>query len=94
MTFAEAGGVDEVARPLTEPKFNLPGRSASVVNWKIEFDLLIDSDGKVVRVDNVVANAPGEVVGGVLAAFFVLRFEPAKLAGQPIAIRQRFEVHP
>jgi hypothetical protein len=93
-TFVEAGGVDEVARPLTEPQFNLPGRGASVVSWKIEFDLLIDSEGKAVRVDNVVANAPGEVVGAVLAAFYVLRFEPAKLAGQPIAIRQRFEVHP
>lgn len=95
--FAEPGGVDEMARPLREPEFSLPDLGIdprTSAKWVIEFDLLIDAQGKVVRVANVSEGLPRNIVGAVLAAFYVLPFEPAKLAGQPVAIRQRFEVRP
>jgi hypothetical protein len=93
--FMDAGGVDESARPLREPSFFLPnGGRSPVGGWEVQFDLLIDAQGKVIRVENVSEGAPRDIIGAVLAAFYVLPFEPAKLAGQPVAIRQRFEVKP
>jgi hypothetical protein len=92
--FTGPGGVDEEAKPLREPEFALPWGVSSLPGWKVRFDLLIDAQGKVIRVDAVDSNAPAPVIGAVLAAFFVLPFEPAKLAGRPIASRQRFEVNP
>ncbi|HEX4330209.1 MAG TPA: hypothetical protein VH105_25700 [Burkholderiales bacterium] len=92
--FLDAGGVDEPARALREPDFYLPGGAKLVGGWQVQFDLLIDAQGKVVRVENVSDGAPRDVIGAVLAAFYVTPFEPAKLAGQPVAIRQRFEVRP
>jgi hypothetical protein len=91
--FVDAGGVDEPARLLREPDFYLPNGQA-VLNWQIHFDLLIDAQGKVVRVDNVSEGAPRDVIGAVLVAFYAAPFEPARLAGQPVAVRQRFEVGP
>ena len=85
--------MDQPARLLREPDFYLPG-NATVLNWQIHFDLLIDAQGKVVRVDNVSEGAPREVIGAVLAAFYTSPFEPARLAGEPVAVRQRFEVGP
>jgi len=92
--FLDPGGVDEPARTLREPDFYLPGGATPVGGWQVQFDLLIDAQGKVVRVENVSEGAPTDVIGAVLAAFYVTPFEPAKLAGQPVAIRQRFEVRP
>ena len=92
--FAAPGGVDELARPRVQPEFVLPREGTGKSGWKVQFDLLIDAEGKVVRVENVEANAPTEVVGAVLASFYTLPFEPARLAGQPVASRQRFEVQP
>jgi hypothetical protein len=91
--FADAGGVDEPARLLREPDFYLPN-GQTALNWQINFDLLIDAQGKVVRVDNVSEGAPRDVIGAVLMAFFNSPFEPARLAGEPVAVRQRFEVGP
>lgn len=91
--FVDAGGVDEPARLLREPDFFLPN-GQTALDWQISFDLLIDAQGKVVRVDNISEGAPRDVIGAVLVAFYSSTFEPARLAGQPVAVRQRFEVGP
>jgi hypothetical protein len=93
--FLDPGGVDQMARPAVNPEIVLPkSGSGKALNWVISFDLLIDATGKVVRVENISDGAPGEVIGEVLAAFFTVPYEPARLAGQPVAIRQRFSVQP
>lgn len=90
--FMDPGGVDEMARPLVEPEYAAPRASH---HWVIEFDLLIDATGKPVRVANVSGGgASREIIGAVLEGFFTVPYEPAKLAGQPVAIRQRFSVQP
>jgi hypothetical protein len=89
--FLDPGGVDQTARPLVDPEYDPP---RTITHWVVEFDLLIDATGKAVRVENVSEGAPRDIIGAVLAAFYTVPYAPARLAGQPVAIRQRFSVQP
>ena len=93
--FMDPGGVDQMARPLVEPQMVLPtAPSGGRLNWVVSFDLLIDEQGKAVRVENVSAALPRDIIDQVLVAFYTAPYEPARLAGRPVAIRQRFSVQP
>lgn len=84
--------MDELPRPLREPNLLLPKLDKSRAgNWRFHFDLLIDAQGKVVRVENISGGAPREVIGAVLLAFYQVPYMPAKLAGQSVAARWRIE---